>query len=1542
MLANLGKTHNERNQAEEISLPPALQRFLAAPTSRSPPSPQLKTVLRLADEDLENVTVHGNSFVFRSNQSGVSKSISKYTFDQIFASDATIQQICSVCLPDLLQTCFSGSDACFIYFGAVSKAKNELLYSQMSRQNFAAVSSASMASDSAGSSSGTPYPGIFPSAFLLTFRLISELRQRRPDFHHSVRISALYYSQRRNLLTDLLASFIQPGTSQDVTIREDSVLGIKIENHSELRVDSVEQAMLMIDDIIQARVIEDENEQRCGHLFFYINLYRYKKNTSQLVGGRSRLCLVDLGLGERTSKGDVQAMTMPVITNLLVALFQGQRYLPSRQSPLCMLLKESLGSVQVKASLLFASLSDRISESENILQMMSKIQRAAKPRKTHRVGSDSSSSDTTRRRLAANSEGNSSSEQSCAETVIFLGPSVRAEPTTESQQSKRRANGNGIDSTKRKMILDWIRDTRESDYCLPAKVSVSVQCNEEDIDMESLQQYGCRRQLDDILEDDEEASGCHSPRSLPTTEQLLECFQNFGSLQQPLSILSLDKISASTSGKSASENEVEDDDLERAMAASISSIRSHEILSRLNDDLSEIHSENTSGSESSLSGIYRRASKLDVYTDEKLRQLSEAYEKKKKKKFVPFNCCRSTMVSSGSSGGYMQASSFSVLKTAEKDETHEASNLLLSALEKPMEHFNSVDTSNAATVPRSNTHPLNNCSVKNSNRLEAFPKSKLPRRTSEVSACKVAPEKPSVLPERTSVQYLTRSSRRDSLDSKRETKKGCESKDDQCCTIALFNGMFFFLVTDVKQDTGAYSSGHGSDENGSIYSRPLLSLLSPRSNRPRNRESFSASSGYESATGVDVAKNYGSLSRRRLFELSRAQFSDKASFFLYDVLFLQFLNILNNFITTCLKPQHTSLMDRRINLMIRRQNRLHDDLRDAKRLLGVADEHFLTASASSLQGATLLEALTQEKSLREVFRNNLVVTVFRKCAEVHLPSVLVMLQIMSFLMALNFCCSAIRHTRTMSNKNGASGDLDSASDVEMRRAASSGDEQVKNSSARDKSNSDSEDNKQTKARRSTRATHQNKKVIESGTSEEDSNSDVEAATSSRKRKTDKKLNGRGKKARTQTDSDEDSSDDSDKKSLVDEYDDDMFLDEEDRRRLEEMTEKDREAEIFKRVEQREILRARHAIQKKIKAQKEDSAGLSKKEKKEKKKKEKEKKREKDGKRKIVESDIDERNAADEGTVLLHAGSVNDDKGNSDEYDEFQRPSEIQKKQKQKNAMADLVNRRKEKQEAAQKKKAQSHKSELDIDEVFGNDGSDDDYEKSSSSSSRSSSRSTSRSTSKSRSRSPSPEKKREVNCLADLSRIRLSRFKISKIVHAPFFNKTVIGCFVRIGIGRNKEGRSVYRAAQILDVVETAKVYQLENTRTNKGLKLKHGKEERVYRLEFVSNSEFTDHEFNKWYDAMKSNNLAILTIDQVEKKEADIQKAVNYNYTDKDIELMVQEKMRFQKAPLNYALEKGNLIKLKASENRRKFDHTGWLLSMMENLNLNFSLYVL
>lgn len=75
----------------------------------------------------------------------------------------------------------------------------------------------------------------------------------------------------------------------------------------------------------------------------------------------------------------------------------------------------------------------------------------------------------------------------------------------------------------------------------------------------------------------------------------------------------------------------------------------------------------------------------------------------------------------------------------------------------------------------------------------------------------------------------------------------------------------------------------------------------------------------------------------------------------------------------------------------------------------------------------------------------------------------------------------------------------------------------------------------------------------------------------------------------------------------------------------------------------------------------------------------------------------------------------------------------------------------------------------------------------------------------------------------DLNKIRLSRHKMEKFVHLPFFSRVVTGCFVRIGIGNNNgNGKPVYRVAEISGVCETGKIYQLGSTRTNKGLKLRY------------------------------------------------------------------------------------------------------------------------
>uniref|UniRef100_T1IUI2 Plus3 domain-containing protein n=1 Tax=Strigamia maritima TaxID=126957 RepID=T1IUI2_STRMM len=146
-------------------------------------------------------------------------------------------------------------------------------------------------------------------------------------------------------------------------------------------------------------------------------------------------------------------------------------------------------------------------------------------------------------------------------------------------------------------------------------------------------------------------------------------------------------------------------------------------------------------------------------------------------------------------------------------------------------------------------------------------------------------------------------------------------------------------------------------------------------------------------------------------------------------------------------------------------------------------------------------------------------------------------------------------------------------------------------------------------------------------------------------------------------------------------------------------------------------------------------------------------------------------------------------------------------------------------------------------------------------------------------------------------------------VCTPFFAKTVIGCFVRIGIG-NHNGKPVYRVAEILGVVETAKIYQFGKARINTGFKLGHGRDKRVYRLEFVSNQDFTETEFTKWRENINSQGMNLPTKEEVEKKLRDVVDATNHQFTDEEIGRIVEEKKRFRNYPLKFASKKVQLMK--------------------------------
>ncbi|XP_074121686.1 RNA polymerase-associated protein RTF1 homolog [Sminthopsis crassicaudata] len=346
-------------------------------------------------------------------------------------------------------------------------------------------------------------------------------------------------------------------------------------------------------------------------------------------------------------------------------------------------------------------------------------------------------------------------------------------------------------------------------------------------------------------------------------------------------------------------------------------------------------------------------------------------------------------------------------------------------------------------------------------------------------------------------------------------------------------------------------------------------------------------------------------------------------------------------------------------------------------------------------------------------------------------------------------------------------------------------------------------------------------------------------------------------------SDSDSS--SEDEEFHDGYGEDLMGDEEDRARLEQMTEKEREQELFNRIEKREVLKRRFEIKKKLKTAK--------------KKEKKEKQEEEQEKKKLTQNQ--------ESQVMSH-----NKERHSKQNEKLDKKSQAMEELK-----AEREKRKKRTIEVLAKKQS------LKTSEVY----SDDDK---SSEKTDGSSRMTS--SDEEEEKEEVPPKSQPVSLPEELNRARLSRHKLEQWCHMPFFAKTVTGCFVRIGIG-NHNSKPVYRVAEITGVVETAKVYQLGGTRTNKGLQLRHGNDQRVFRLEFVSNQEFTESEFRKWKEAMFSAGLQLPTLDEINEKEASIKDALNYKFSDRDIEEIVKEKERFRKAPPNYAMKKTQLLKEKA-----------------------------
>lgn len=190
----------------------------------------------------------------------------------------------------------------------------------------------------------------------------------------------------------------------------------------------------------------------------------------------------------------------------------------------------------------------------------------------------------------------------------------------------------------------------------------------------------------------------------------------------------------------------------------------------------------------------------------------------------------------------------------------------------------------------------------------------------------------------------------------------------------------------------------------------------------------------------------------------------------------------------------------------------------------------------------------------------------------------------------------------------------------------------------------------------------------------------------------------------------------------------------------------------------------------------------------------------------------------------------------------------------------------------------------------------------------------------------------------ELNRIRLSRFKIERFIALPHFDRVVTNCFVRISIGNNNN-KPVYRVAEIVGVVETAKIYYLGKSRTNKGFRLRQGNTDRIFRLEFISNQDFSDSEFVKWKTVCAAAAVDLPTLEFIEKKANDIKEAIVYEFKDEDVHKIIEEKNRFRKYPTNFAMKKTVLMKEREAavirgEDERAADITNQIDELDERAN--------
>lgn len=166
----------------------------------------------------------------------------------------------------------------------------------------------------------------------------------------------------------------------------------------------------------------------------------------------------------------------------------------------------------------------------------------------------------------------------------------------------------------------------------------------------------------------------------------------------------------------------------------------------------------------------------------------------------------------------------------------------------------------------------------------------------------------------------------------------------------------------------------------------------------------------------------------------------------------------------------------------------------------------------------------------------------------------------------------------------------------------------------------------------------------------------------------------------------------------------------------------------------------------------------------------------------------------------------------------------------------------------------------------------------------------------------------------DIKQITIRRSKLAKWFMEPFFEELIVGCFVRVGIGRTRSGVSLYRLCFVLnvDASDPDRLYKFENRSTYKYLNCAWGSESSTARwqMAMISDSPPSPDEYKALLKETERSNGRIPSRQDILKKREAIQKINNFVYSAATVKQMLMEKKSASSRPLNVAAEKDRLRK--------------------------------